>query len=99
MRPVSTNVLVAPRVFADETGVATYQFNIPSQPQLRGVTVNLQAVADDPQANALGAVTSRAARLEICGWEPVARVFANGLDAVMGFRELGVAPVLELTSL
>jgi hypothetical protein len=55
-------------------------------------------VAQDAKANALGLVSSHAARILVCGWEPVSRVFANGLSVTTGFRELGVAPVMQLTS-
>ncbi|MHC4077611.1 MAG: hypothetical protein ACYST0_04110, partial [Planctomycetota bacterium] len=58
----------------------------------------VQGVAQDAKANALGLVSSHAARILVCGWEPVSRVFANGLSVTTGFRELGVAPVMQLTS-
>ena len=88
--------IVASRA-ADATGSAVYDFFVPSIPDLKGTVVRFQGVAVDPTANALGVVTSQAAKVEICGWEPVARVFAAGLTASIGQRELGVAPVLQLT--
>jgi hypothetical protein len=95
---LAVDILAAPGLAADQSGVATYRFLVPTQPQLRGVSVVVQGVAQDAKANALGLVSSHAARILVCGWEPVSRVFANGLSVTTGFRELGVAPVMQLTS-
>jgi len=95
---LAVDILAAPRVVADQNGVATYSFVLPSQPQLLGVRVHVQGVAQDVKANALGLVSSQAARLQVCGWESVSRVFANGTSSTVGYRELGVAPVMQLTS-
>ena len=95
---LGVDILAAPRLVADQNGVATYSFVVPTQPQLRGVRVHVQGVAGDVTANPLGLVSSQAARIQVCGWEPVSRVFANGLSTTVGFRELGVAPVLQLSS-
>ena len=95
---LGVDILAAPRLVAEQNGVATYSFVIPTLPQLQGVRVHVQGVAGDAKANALGLVSSQAARIQVCGWEQVSRVFANGLQTTVGFRELGVAPVLQLTS-
>jgi hypothetical protein len=83
-------------VAADPAGSAEYELFIPSDPSLQGSWLRFQGVALDSQANALGLVSSQAAKVEICGWEPVSRVFASGLAAQEGLREVGVAPVLRL---
>lgn len=95
---LSLDILAAPRLAADQIGVATYDFRLPTDPRLLGAAVDVQGVAQDPGANALGLVSSQARRIRVCGWESVSRVFANGLAATVGFRELGVAPVMQLTS-
>ncbi len=95
---LAVDILAAPGLVADQNGVATYGFLLPSQPRLLGVGVSVQGVAQDRKANALGLVSSQAARLQVCGWEAVSRVFANGLSATVGYRELGVAPIMQLTS-
>ena len=77
-------------------GSATYIFALPSDPALQGLWIYFQASAVDLAANSLGVVTSQAARIQICGWEPVARVYASGTGASVGLREIGVAPVVEL---
>ena len=66
--------------------------------RLLGAAVDVQGVAQDTRANALGLVSSQARRIRVCGWESVSRVFANGLSSTVGVRELGVAPVMQLTS-
>jgi hypothetical protein len=77
-------------------GSAEYEFFVPSDPSLQGSWLRFQGVALDPSANALGVVSSQGAKVEICGWEPVSRVFASGLSSTTGLREIGVAPVLRL---
>lgn len=77
-------------------GSASYVFALPSDPSLQGLWIYFQASAVDLAANPLGVVTSQAARIQVCGWEPVARVYASGTGASKGLREIGVAPVVEL---
>ncbi|MCA8957641.1 MAG: hypothetical protein KDC87_16315 [Planctomycetes bacterium] len=95
---LSTSVIEAPRRFANGMGLADYGWNLPRSTLLRGAEIHAQAIADDPTANPLGAVSSRACRLRVCGMEPVGRVFANGLDSTVGAVEHGVAPVLQLVT-
>ncbi len=87
------------RVFsisANAAGSAEYELFVPSDPSLQGSWLRFQGVALDSGANALGLVTSQGTKVEICGWEPVSRVFASGLIAAEGLREVGVAPVVRL---
>lgn len=95
---LSTSVLYAPRRPADTLGEAEFGWVVPALPQLQGVRVSAQAIAEAPQANPLGAISSQAAWLTICGAERVGRVFANDLHSLSGVRQLGVAPVIRLTS-
>lgn len=78
-------------------GSATFPFVIPNNPAAVGFWIRYQAGALEPVANALGVVTSQARKVQVCGWEPVLRVWASGLSATVGTRELGVAPVMQLS--
>jgi hypothetical protein len=93
---LSIDPAVTSSTVADPLGVATYGFFVPSDPRLKGAVLRFQGVALDPSANALGVVTSQPAKVEVCGFEAVGRVFAAGLAAPAGLREIGVAPILEL---
>lgn len=79
-------------------GSATYTFVIPNNPALVGLWLRYQAGAFNANANAVGFVTSQAKKSELCGWEPVGRVWASGLTATVGTREIGVAPVVQITA-
>lgn len=83
--------------FAAPDGSAQFVFAIPNAPQAIGTWIHFQGAAIDPVANALGVVTSQGHKVQVCGFEPVGRVFASGLVATAGAREIGVAPVLQLT--
>jgi hypothetical protein len=78
-------------------GTATFLFPIPNEPSFVGAWLRYQAGAVVPGANALGVITSQAKKVQICGYEPVARVWSSGLTATAGVREIGVAPVIEIT--
>lgn len=78
-------------------GSATFPLSIPNMPSLQGVWIYFQGGALDLQANPLGMVTSRAQRAQVCGWEPVARVWSNGIGAAIGTREIGLSAVVRLT--
>jgi hypothetical protein len=78
-------------------GSATYPFLIPNNPAVLGEWIRFQAATFDPAANPLGLVTSQAQKVQVCGWEPVGRVWSNGVSAAFGTREIGVAAVLKLT--
>lgn len=77
-------------------GSATYAFVIPNNPAIVGLWLRYQAGALNANANAAGFVTSQAKKAVVCGWEPVGRVWAAGLAAVTGTREIGVAPVAQV---
>ena len=87
--------LIASQI-AGGSGSASYIFSLPSDPALQGLWIYFQGSAVDVGANPLGVVTSQAARIQVCGWEPVARVYATGTAATTGLREIGVAPVIQL---
>jgi hypothetical protein len=78
-------------------GTVSHSFPIPNVPALVGTPILFQAGAVDPSANPLGVVTSQARRVEVCGWEPVGRVWAADLAAAVGQWEIGVAPVVQVT--
>lgn len=79
-------------------GTASFGFTVPNDPRLTGVWVRYQAGSLVNGANALGVVTSQAKKAEICGFEPVARVWSNGVGASDGLREIGTAPVISLVT-
>lgn len=78
-------------------GSALFSFAVPNVPGLIGTWLRYQAGAIVPGANALGVVTSQGKKLQICGFEPVARVWGASVTATAGVRELGVAPVVRVT--
>jgi hypothetical protein len=78
-------------------GSAAFTFLIPNSPVALGAWLRFQAGAVNLQANALGFVTSQAKKVQVCGWEPVGRLWSVDLAATAGTREIGVAPVLQLT--
>lgn len=78
-------------------GTATFAFTVPNQPSLVGFWVYFQAGVFDPARNALGFATSQAKKVQVCGFEPVGRLWSNGTTATLGTRELGTAPVLQVT--
>lgn len=77
-------------------GSATFSVPIPNDPRAVSAWVHFQAGAIVPGANALGVVTSQAKRVQVCGFEPVARVWATDPTATSGVREIGTAPVVQL---
>lgn len=78
-------------------GSAQFAFTLTNSPTVLGEWLRFQAATLDPTINALGLVTSQAKKVQVCGWEPVARVWATGSAATLGVKEIGVAPVLQLT--
>ncbi|MBL8730092.1 MAG: hypothetical protein JNM25_16840 [Planctomycetes bacterium] len=78
-------------------GSAQFAFTLANSPTVLGDWIRFQVATLDPTANALGIVTSQAKKVQICGWEPVARVWASGAGATAGVKEIGLAPVLQLT--
>jgi hypothetical protein len=79
-------------------GSATFPFTIPNSPAALGEWVRFQGAAFDASANALGIVTSRAQKVRVCGWEPVARLWSNGITSAFGTREIGMGAVVRLTT-
>lgn len=79
-------------------GSAMFPFVVPNTPATLGEWIRFQAAAFDPAANALGLVTSQAKKIRVCGWEPVARLWSNGIGAAFGTREIGLAAVVRLTA-
>lgn len=82
---------------AQPDGTATFTFGVPNQPSLLGASVAFQAGAFAPSFNQLGLATSQAKRVAVCGFEPVGRLWSNGITATVGVREVGTAPVLRLS--
>jgi hypothetical protein len=79
-------------------GSLTFPFVIPNNPALLGEWLRFQAATFDAAANALGFVTSQAQKVQVCGWEPVGRVWSNGVSSLFGTREIGVAAVIQLVT-
>lgn len=77
-------------------GTAAFGFQVPNDPRLTGVWIRYQAGALVNGANALGVLTSQAKKVEICGFEPVVRVWSSGIAATDGLREIGTAPVVTV---
>lgn len=78
-------------------GSAAFPFVIPNTTSALGSWILFQGGALNAGANALGIVTSQAQKVQVCGWEPVGRVWSSGTTAITGTREIGVANVLQLT--
>lgn len=81
---------------AQPDGSVTFPFVIPNNPGVLGLWVRFQAGTIDLAANALGLVTSQAQKVQVCGWEPVGRVWSNGISSSFGTREIGVSAVIQL---
>lgn len=78
-------------------GTAQFPFVLANTPATIGDWIKYQALVFDPTANPLGLVTSQARKVQVCGWEPVARLWAAGTTATIGTREIGVGAVAQLT--
>ena len=78
-------------------GSITFPFLIPNNPAVLGEWLRFQSATLDAAANALGLVTSQAQKVQVCGWEPVGRVWSNGISSALGTREIGVSAVVQLT--
>lgn len=78
-------------------GSAQFPFVVPNTPQVLGEWIRFQGAAFDVTANALGLVTSQARKVQVCGWEPVGRLWSNGIGAATGTREIGLGAVVRLT--
>lgn len=81
---------------AQGDGSAAYTFQVPNVPAGLGFWFRYQAGALEAAANPLGLVTSEARKTQVCGWEPVGRVWAGGTAATVGQWEIGVAPVVQV---
>jgi hypothetical protein len=82
---------------AASNGACAFPFTLPNTPAAIGAWLRFQAAAFDAGANALGLVTSQAQKAQVCGFEPVARVWSGGVTATTGARETGVAAVVRFT--
>jgi hypothetical protein len=82
---------------AQGDGSAQFAFTLANSPTVLGDWIRFQVATLDPTANALGIVFSQGKKVQICGWEPVARVWASGAATTLGVKEIGLAPVLQLT--
>lgn len=94
---VSIDVLQAFFQVALGDGSAQFGFQVPNDPRLLGAWIHFQAGALQTGLNAMGVVTSQAKKVQVCGFEPVVRIWSSGITATDGVRELGTAPVLQLT--
>ncbi len=83
---------------ATADGAARFTFAIPDDPQLLGKWMRFQAGGFDAAANSLGLVTSQAQKVQICGWEPVGRVWSEGVSSASGAVELGLSAVVQFTT-
>lgn len=82
---------------AGADGTAVFAFTVPNRPELLGYWAHFQAGVYAPQFNALGLITSQAKKVQVCGFEPVARLWSNGTAATIGNLEIGTAPVIQVT--
>jgi hypothetical protein len=110
MLPQNLNVVGAPGCWlsidiasswfslAGGDGSAAFPFVVPNTPQALGEWIRFQAGTLDPAANSLGLVTSQAKKIQVCGWEPVARLWSNGVTASFGTREIGMSAVVRFAT-
>lgn len=110
MLPQNLNVVGAPGCWlsidiagswfslAGGDGSALFPFVVPNTPTALGEWIRFQAGALDPAANSLGLVTSQAKKIQVCGWEPVARLWSNGVTAAFGTREIGMSAVVRFAT-
>lgn len=93
---LSTDAWLLVVALADVAGNADFPFAVPNSPTWLGEWIRFQGVALDPAASAGGLVSSQAQKVQVCGWEPVARLWAGGVGTALGVRELGVGAVVRL---
>jgi hypothetical protein len=93
---LSIDMLFTTFARANASGIATFPFTIPGRPELVGTMIRFQGFDVDPAANALGVTTSQPGKVTVCGWERVGRVWASGLAATVGTREVGLAPPVAI---
>ncbi len=79
-------------------GSAAFPFVVPNSPQVLGEWIRFQGGAFDAAANPLGLVTSQARKVQVCGWEPVGRVWSSGINATFGTREIGLGAVVRFST-
>jgi hypothetical protein len=94
---LSTDPMVVLAATADSAGSATFTFPVPAEPLLLGAWFRFQGSSWAPTANPLGLVFSSGHKVQVCGWEHVARLYQTNVTAPDGQKDLGLAPVLELT--
>ena len=85
--------------FADTVGKGVVKFTIPQGGQFVGMKLYGQALAFDPAANPLMAVTSNAVTSEVCGPLGIVRVFAladaSGQLSTTGQVQIGNAAIIQ----
>jgi hypothetical protein len=94
---LSTNPLLILAAQADAAGQATYELRLPAEPALQNAWIRYQGLAVDAPANALGITFSAGHKVQICGWEPIVRVWRTNLADPTGALEIGAGLVLQLT--
>jgi len=92
---LSIDVQLGAYRLADAAGAALFSFVVPARPDLVGAVFRFQGMDYDPSLNPLGIVTSQPAKVSVCGWERVGRVWASGATAPSGVREIGLVPPVE----
>jgi hypothetical protein len=90
------DILFMQFALASLAGTASFGLALPGRPDLLGTTLRFQGFDIDPLANPLGVTTSQPAKVVVCGWERVARIWAPGTTAASGAREVGIAPPMEV---
>jgi hypothetical protein len=94
---VSIDLASAFYTLAAGDGSAAFPFQVPNTPLVLGAWIRFQAAAFDPLANPLGLITSQAKKVQVCGFEPVGRVWSSGIGATSGNLEIGFGAVVQLT--
>ncbi|MCB9877056.1 MAG: hypothetical protein H6835_05575 [Planctomycetes bacterium] len=95
---LSIDTAIVYSAIAQVDGSAQFPFFIPNTPLALGYWLRFQGAAFDPQANALGLITSQAQKVQVCGWEPVGRVWSSGVTTQYGNREIGLGAVIQLVT-
>ncbi len=83
----------------NKAGTATFNFPLPVEGfEVVGRFLLAQALAGDQVANQLGMVFSSGVKVEICGPQPVARIFSPGtVKEEKGWVQMGSSHIVQLT--
>ncbi len=96
-------LLVAPLLAkpgqTNKAGAASFNFLLPREGfEIVGRDILAQALVGDLVANQLGLVFSHGLRAQVCGPQPVGRIFSPGtVKAEEGWVQIGSAHILQLT--